>query len=92
MLDGFSIGGGVRYVGATQSFAKDLNSGTELYLKTPSYTLFDGMVAYETEDWRWQLTVQNLADKYYVTSCSASRGDCAIGQARTILTGLTYKF
>lgn len=50
------------------------------------------MVSYETDDWRRQLTAQNLEDKFYVTSCSATRGDCFIGQARTIIAGPTYKF
>lgn len=50
------------------------------------------MVAYETDTWRWQLSAQNLEDEYVVQSCTADRGDCAIGQSRTIITGLTYKF
>ena len=50
------------------------------------------MVAYETPDWRWQLTAQNLEDEFFVSSCSAYRGDCFIGQGRTIITGFTYKF
>jgi iron complex outermembrane recepter protein len=91
-LRGLSLGGGVRYVGETESIGRDVGTGNELYVKTPSFTLFDAMVAYETQDWRWQLTAQNLADDYTVMSCSAYRGDCAIGQARTIITGLTYKF
>jgi iron complex outermembrane recepter protein len=60
--------------------------------KTPSYTPFDATVAYETPDWRRQLSAQNLEDKYYVVSCTADRGDCGIGQGRTIITRFTYKF
>jgi iron complex outermembrane receptor protein len=96
---GLSFGGGVRYVGTTESYGREVQiiggvpvPGQELHIKTPSYTLFDAMVAYETEDWRWQLTAQNLEDKFHVTSCGAYRGDCFIGQARTIITGFTYKF
>lgn len=98
-LNGLSFGAGVRYVGTTESFGREIQlvggipiPGQELYIKTPSYTLFDAMVAYETEDWRWQLTAQNLEDKFHVTTCGAYRGDCFIGQARTIITGFTYKF
>ncbi len=91
-LKGFSIGGGVRYVGGAESWGRDVATGQELSIETPSFTLFDAMVAYETPDWRWQLTAQNLEDEYVVTSCSAYRGDCFIGQARTIVTGFTYKF
>ncbi|MBN8913402.1 MAG: TonB-dependent siderophore receptor [Rhizobiales bacterium] len=104
LFKGLSFGGGVRYVGSTESHGLEINLvdlgggnlfpvlGPELAVKTPSYTLFDAMIAYETEDWRWQLTAQNLEDKYFVTSCTVYRGDCGIGQARTILTGFTYKF
>ena len=97
MFDGLSFGGGVRYVGATESYGRNVdlvtfNPGSEIFVKTPSYTLFDAMLAYETEDWRWQLTAQNLEDKFHVVSCTAYRGDCGIGQARTIITGFTYKF
>lgn len=91
-LEGLSFGGGVRYLGESDSFALDVGTGQELHVRTPSTTLFDAMVAYETPDWRWQLTAQNLADEYYTTVCSAFRGDCGVGQARTIITGFTYKF
>lgn len=95
---GLSFGAGVRYIGETtdvgqrQLFPYD-GTVTELYkVTTPSYTLFDAMVAYETPDWRWQISGQNLEDKYHVVSCTADRGDCGIGQGRTIVTGFTYKF
>lgn len=96
-LRGLSFGAGVRYVGTVTDTSPDLLSvvsGTPQLqtIKNPSYTLFDAMVSYETEYWRWSLTAQNLEDEYYVQSCTVLRGDCAIGQARTIITGLTYKF
>jgi iron complex outermembrane receptor protein len=97
---GLSFGAGVRYVGEAESSALEITlgpggipiTGSEINVKTPSYTLFDAMVSYETEDWRWQLTAQNLEDEFYVSSCGAYRGDCFIGQARTIITGFTYRF
>lgn len=104
LFKGLSFGGGVRYVGASESHGLEIDIvdlgggnlfpvvGPEIAVKTPSYTLFDAMIAYETDDWRWQLTAQNLEDKYFVTSCGAYRGDCGIGQGRTIITGFTYKF
>lgn len=99
-LRGLSFGGGVRYVGGAESNGLDITlvppgipvATGQIHIETPSYTLFDAMIAYETEDWRWQLTAQNLEDEFVVTSCAAYRGDCFIGQARTILTGFTYKF
>lgn len=96
---GLSFGAGVRYVGSAESYGRDIQlvggipiPGAELHIKTPSYTLFDAMVSYETDDWRWQLTGQNLGDKLHITSCAVYRGDCFIGQARTITTSFTYKF
>ena len=94
-LRGLSFGGGVRYIGEGESYGLDVFDPAgprPLYVKTPSYALFDAMVAYETPEWRWQLTAQNLEDQYYVTSCSAYRGDCGLGAPRTLLTSFTYKF
>ena len=99
-LRGLSFGGGVRYVGPSESHGKEIQFGPgnipiygpDIYVKTPSFTLFDAMLAYETDEWRWHITGQNLEDKYHFTSCTAYRGDCGVGQARTIITGFTYKF
>lgn len=104
-LGGLSFGGGVRYVGGNTDVAPILAidyfsdpSGPQTSVvgtnavKIPSYTLFDAMIAYETPTWRWQLTAQNLEDEYYITACGAFRGDCAIGQGRTIITSYTHKF
>jgi iron complex outermembrane recepter protein len=92
VLKGLTFGGGVRYVGGSESWGRDVATGQELHIETPSFTLFDAMVAYETADWRWQLNATNLEDEYVVTSCAAYRGDCFLGQGRTIITGFTYKF
>lgn len=101
-LKGLSVGGGVRYIGEASDVSPDLLSvfgeaflGGDLDIQkitVPSYTLFDAMVAYETEDWRWSLNGANLADEYHVTACFVFRGDCFIAQGRTITTRLTYKF
>jgi iron complex outermembrane receptor protein len=82
-MPGFSVGGGVRYIGAVWD-------GYDT-LKTPGYTLFDAMLAWENENWRFQLNAVNLADKEYFSVC-LSRGDCFYGSRRTILAQLTYKF
>lgn len=80
-LNGFSVGAGVRYVGETG----------DSYYKAPAVTLFDAMLAYETEHWRWSLNGTNLEDEIFVSSCG-SRGDCFYGQRLNLNTGLTYKF
>lgn len=82
-LKGWSIGGGVRYIGA--------NWDSSNTLEVPSVTLFDAMLSYETEEWRWQITGRNLADEDYVSTC-LYRGDCWLGTARTVISGITYKF
>ena len=80
---GFSVGAGVRYIGSVWD-------GTDT-IETPDYTLFDAMVAWENENWRFQVNGTNLTDKEYFTACLA-RGDCFYGSGRTILASLTYKF
>lgn len=92
-MPGFSIGGGVRYIGETSSTGKwyDTQDGTTLSVKTPDHTLFDAMFAYENDKWRLQVSGTNLADKIYFASCLA-RGDCFYGNRRTVVGTLTYKF
>lgn len=82
-LKGWSVGAGVRYIGASWD-----SSNT---LETPDVTLFDAMIAYEEDNWRWSINGKNLEDKEYLSTC-LGRGDCWYGNARTITTGLTYKF
>lgn len=82
-IDGFSVGGGVRYVGSVWD-------GTDT-IETPGYALLDAMVSWEDNNWRFQVNGSNLTDKVYYTAC-LSRGDCFFGSRRTILAQLTYKF
>lgn len=82
-VSGFSAGAGVRYVGHSWG-------GFDI-VKTPGFTLFDAMFAYENDKWRWQITGTNLEDKHYFNTC-LDRGDCFWGMGRTVITNLTYKF
>jgi iron complex outermembrane receptor protein len=82
-LQGLSFGGGVRYVGASWD-------GYDT-VRTPDYTLFDGMAAFEFENWRWSLNASNIGDRYYMTTC-LNRGDCFLGARRRIVGALTLKF
>jgi iron complex outermembrane recepter protein len=82
-LKGFSVGGGVRYVGSSWDGFDQL--------MTPAVTLFDAMFAYDAGTWRWAVNGTNLADKEYVSTCLA-RGDCFFGNRRAITTSLTYRF
>ena len=82
-IPGFSVGGGVRTIGAVWD-------GTDS-IKTPGYTLYDAMLAWENRNWRFQINGVNLADKEYFTAC-LTRGDCFYGSGRTVLGQLTYRF
>lgn len=83
-IPGFLAGGGVRYLG--ESFDGSLNS-----INTPAVTLADAMIGWEDAHWRAQLNVTNIADTRYVSTCLA-RGDCFVGNRRTVLGTLTYRF
>lgn len=82
-LKGWSVGAGARYIGTSWDATNTI--------EVPNVTLFDAMIAYEEEHWRWQISATNLEDKEYVSTC-LTRGDCWMGTARTITTGITYKY
>lgn len=80
-LKNVSIGAGVRYVGVTG----------EDYWEAPGVTLFDAMIAYDTDHWRWALNGSNLEDEVHIAGCDP-RGDCFYGQRLNVTTSLSYKF
>ncbi|CAM3187984.1 iron complex outermembrane recepter protein [Pseudomonas gessardii] len=82
-ISGFSVGAGVRYVGTSWDGADRL--------KTPSTTLVDAMLGYRYQNWNLTLNATNLEDKTYYTTCLA-RGDCFIGNRRTLVGTLAYNF
>lgn len=82
-LPGFKAGYGLRYVGESWD-------GTDT-LATPSYSLADLMLGYETGKWDFAINVRNLADKSYYATCIA-RGDCFPGERRTIVGRAIYNF
>lgn len=82
-VPGFSAGAGVRYIGASWD-------GTDT-LKTPSTTLFDAMLGYSLDNWSLALNATNLEDETYYTTC-LSRGDCFIGNRRTLVGTVSYSF
>ena len=79
----FKAGAGVRYVGASLDGADDI--------ETPSYSLVDLMIGYKLSDWDLSLNVRNAANKDYIATCLA-RGDCFLGQERTITASARYTF
>lgn len=82
-VSGFRAGAGLRYVG-------DSWDGTDT-LKTPDYTLFDAMIAYDTGNWSFAVNGNNLEDETYYTTCLA-RGDCFIGTRRSVVATVSYRY
>ncbi|WP_244509898.1 TonB-dependent siderophore receptor [Rhizobium sp. AC27/96] len=90
-LEGLSVGGGVRFVGA--SYADDANK-----VKADGYTLLDAAVKYDFgaknpkfKGLEATLNVTNLLNKEYYSSCS-SNYYCQYGNGRTVIAGLRYKW
>jgi iron complex outermembrane recepter protein len=82
-VDNFRAGLGVRYVGASWDSTNTL--------KTPDATLFDALLGFDHDAWRFALNASNLFDKEYVSTC-LSRGDCWLGQRRQAIASATYNW
>lgn len=80
--EGFAAGLGLRYMSAFDSLPAPT---------TPSVTLADALLSYDTGDWRWALNVNNLTDKRYFSICMG-RGDCWFGARRNIVLSASYSF
>lgn len=87
-LKGLSLGGGLRYVGATTNPANTV--------LVPSFTLVDAAVTYDMgalsermEGTELALNVKNLFDKRYVASCYYGEW-CAYGYERTVTASVRY--
>ncbi|MBS81756.1 TonB-dependent siderophore receptor [Variovorax sp.] len=85
-ITGFSAGAGVRYM----SGFRDIES-TGAGPRVPSVALLDLMLAYESDQWRYALNINNVTDKIYFSTCLA-RGDCWYGTRRNVVATATYKF
>ncbi|MDU0342877.1 TonB-dependent siderophore receptor [Bosea rubneri] len=90
-LNGLTLGGGVRFVGA--SYADDANK-----VRAPGYTLIDAAIRYDlgAANAAWKgaeatLNVTNLLDKEYYSGCSTGFY-CQVGNGRTVLAGLRYRW
>ena len=82
-LEGFGIGGGVRYVG--QRYGDTRNT-----LDLDGVTLFDAAIHYKKNNMTASLNVKNIADKSYVASCSSF--GCTYGDGRTVMGRLTFQW
>ena len=84
MLDGLSLGGGVRFVGP--SFGDNANT-----VSVAGYTLADAALRYQRGSWQAALNVSNLFDKTYFSTCYPGAG-CFYGEGRKIQGTLTANF
>lgn len=83
-LQGFSLAGGVRYVGKREA---DLANS----FRFPGYTVLDLAAFYRHGPWKAQLNVLNALDKDYFTA-SFGRNSVFVGEPRTIRATLSYEF
>ncbi|XAH22918.1 TonB-dependent siderophore receptor [Xylophilus sp. GW821-FHT01B05] len=88
---GLSVGTGVRWTGSAYG---DANNS----FRTPAYAVFDAALRYDLGqiDSRLRgvegsLTVQNLFDKTYISSCNYAFG-CYYGKARSATANVTYRW
>jgi iron complex outermembrane receptor protein len=81
------VGGGVRRTGVNRSYGPAFPDG----VRTPGYTLVDGLVEIGWQRWLFSINANNLLGKDYYAACLA-RGDCFIGAERNIFGTLTYRF
>lgn len=91
VLDGVTLGSGVRYTGTTWADSTGTN-------RVPHYTLYDVMAKYELGNafsalrgTTLQLNINNLADKHYVSSCSNTSA-CFYGSGRSIVASASYSW
>jgi iron complex outermembrane receptor protein len=82
-LPGWQWGAGLRFIDESWDGANNV--------RTPSVTLLDAMLSYETGDWRYAVNATNLANREYVSTCLA-RGDCFYGVERNVVFSANYKF
>ncbi|KGQ70844.1 hypothetical protein OA57_03835 [Chelonobacter oris] len=84
ILDGLTVGTGVRYVGST--------TDDQYYAgyNVPSYTVWDAMAQYQFDsNWQLQVNATNLTNKKYLSGCSFY---CYYGAERLVNATLSYKW
>ncbi|MDN5753780.1 MAG: TonB-dependent receptor, partial [Nitrosospira sp.] len=82
-LRGFGIGGGVRYVGRV--YNDQANTST-----TPSFTLFDAFLRYDSGPWRFIVNANNIFDEKYFSARDS--GTFFRGTERMVIGTLKLRF
>ncbi|MAM39991.1 MAG: TonB-dependent siderophore receptor [Erythrobacter sp.] len=90
-LDGFSLGGGVRYVGGNESNGLSAIDGSLLTYRVDGHTVGDLSAGYDFGSFELRLTARNVTNEEYFSVCLV-RGDCYPGEKRSINGSLAYKF
>lgn len=98
-LDGLRIGAGVRYTGGNQSRGIAVPSPfnpvqidvAPFVVETDSYTLVDALISYDFDFVTVSVNARNLFDDEFYASCLA-RGDCFVGERRTVVGRVAFRF
>lgn len=86
VLNGLTLGAGVRYLGHSVTSKGSLYS----HARVPSATVVDLMARYAIDkNWTAQLNVDNVGDRKYVAACDYY---CYYGAERKVNATLSYKF
>ena len=92
VLDGFGVGGGVRYTGNTYGDQANTKLG-----KADAFTVFDAAVHYDLgrldnslKGASLALNATNLFDKDYISTCDSFY--CYYGDQRSVVASATYKW
>ena len=87
-LAGLGFGLGARYLSeAAGSLVTQWNANV---LYTKPTTIWDALVHYDLDNWRFSLNASNLFDKEWVGRCSAI-ANCIYGQGRQIMATVTWR-
>ena len=90
-LDGFSFGGGVRYVGGNESSGISALDGNLLTYRVDGRTVGDLSAGYDFGPFELRVTARNVTDEDYFSVCLV-RGDCFPGERRSINGSLAFNF
>ncbi|MEM1193221.1 MAG: TonB-dependent receptor [Pseudomonadota bacterium] len=96
-LNGFRLGAGFRFVGQNESngtafLATNQFAPSPIRVVTDGYIVFDALVSYAFGNGvEASLNVRNIGNNEFFTTC-LSRGDCFVGEERTILGTVAYRF
>lgn len=83
-LAGFGFGLGLRHRG-------ELYGDGANQFRSDSVTMYDAILHYDTQDWRFALNASNFTDEIFVDRCS-STSNCFYGTRRLVTGSITRKF